>query len=261
MLATELADPAFIVFSAMVALTLGGVISVDEAFQGYSNEGMLTVAFLYIVSAGLQSSGLFTKTIYRLLGDKTLGQRKRYLRLLFPIAGLSAFLNNTPIVASLIPVIKKWAKKYDFHDSKLLIPLSYAAILGGMCTLIGTSTNLVVHGLMQDSGMGGLGFFEITVIGLPIAVIIIAILSIIGYRLLPETEEIETRLDESYREFVAEMKVGANFPHLGKTVEDANLRQLKGLFLFQITRNGEKISPVTPEEKIRENDRLFFTGH
>lgn len=260
MLALEIATPAYIVFGAMITLNLGGVITVEEAFQGFSNEGMLAVAFLYVVSAGLQSSGLFTKTVYQLLGKKNLNRKKRYLRLLFPVAGLSAFLNNTPIVASLIPVIKKWAKKNDFHDSKFLIPLSYAAILGGMCTLIGTSTNLVVHGLLRDSGMGGLGFFEITPIGLPIAIIIITIISTVGHYLLPETKEIETRLEESFREFVAEMKVESDFPHLGETVEDANLRQLKGLFLFQITRDGEKISPVTPEETIKENDRLFFTG-
>ena len=260
LLAKEVATPAYIVFGAMITLTLTNVITVEEAFQGFANEGMLTVAFLYIVSGGLQSSGLFTKSIYRLLGSNKLSRNRRYLRLLFPVAGLSAFLNNTPIVASLIPVIKKWAKKNDFLDSKLLIPLSYAAILGGMCTLIGTSTNLVVHGLMKENGLGGLEFFEITPIGFPIALVIIIILSFVGHYLLPEIKEIETRLEESYREFVAEMKVERSYPHIGKTVEDANLRQLKGLFLFQITRDGQKISPVTPDEVIHENDRLFFTG-
>ncbi len=263
-LSREVATPSYVVFGAMIALTLGGVISVEEAFQGFSNEGMLTVAFLYVVSAGLQSSGLFTKTVYRLLGNRNLNRYKRYLRLLFPVAGLSAFLNNTPIVASLIPMIKNWSKKYDLPESKFLIPLSYAAILGGMCTLIGTSTNLVVHGLLQDNNINGmehgLDFFQITPIGLPVAVIVIAILSFLSHYFLPETKEIETRLEESFREFVAEMKVESNYPHIGKTLEEANLRQLKGLFLFQITRNGNKMSPVSPDERIREDDRLFFTG-
>jgi len=260
LLASEITEPAFIVFGALITLTLSGIINIDEAFKGFSNHGMLTVGFLYIISAGLQSSGLFIRTIYRLLGDKKNGTTKRYLRFLFSVAGLSAFLNNTPIVASLIPIVKKWAKKYDISPSKYLLPLSYAAILGGMCTLIGTSTNLVVHGLMQEQGLGGLGFFEITKVGLPVAVIMIFLLSTIGHYLLPERREVVTKLEDNYRKYVAEVKVKENYPHLGETVEEADLRGLKGLFLFQITRNGKKISPVGPDEKIYKRDRLFFTG-
>jgi len=260
MLAKEVTNPAYVVFSTLILFTVTGIISVDQAFRGFSNTGMITVGILFVVSMGLQSSGKFIKAIYNLLGSGDISLTKRYFRLLFSVAGLSAFLNNTPIVASLIPMIKSWAKEHDIDASKFLIPLSYAAILGGMCTLIGTSTNLVVHGLLQNSGMEGLSFFEISKIGVPVAVIMLTLLSLFAKYLLPETKTLESRLDENSRDFVAEMKVQPQYPYAGQTVQEAGLRNLKGLFLFQIWRKGKKIRPVTPDEKIHEGDRLFFTG-
>lgn len=250
--------PSVIIFSALLALYLGGVLTVKETFSGFSNHGMLTVAALFIVANALQSSNTFEFTVEKLLGK---GSHKTiYLRLMAPVTFLSAFLNNTPIVASLIPVIKKWTKKNNLQASKFMIPLSYAAILGGICTLIGTSTNLVVHGLMLDHGMPGFSFFEIGKVGFPIAILVIVYFAFLGHRLLPQRKDVMMQFTDSSREFVVGLKVGVDFPYLGKTIEEAHLRHLKGLFLFQIIRNNKEIAPVGPTEKLRLNDRLFFTG-
>lgn len=259
-LALELFKPAFVVFSTLIFLVLGRVISIDEAFIGFSNKGMLTVGILFIVSAALKGSGLFEKTIYSILGNNGSKNWTKYLKLMLPVATFSAFLNNTPIVASLIPIIKKWAKKNKLAASKYLIPLSYASILGGVCTLIGTSTNLIVHGLLQQRGLDGFTFFEITKVGLPVAILSILLLSLISHKFLPTNKDPILELGEKTREFVVEMKVDSKYPMLNKTIVEANLRHLQGLFLFQINRGEKVITPVSPEEKIYENDRLFFTG-
>lgn len=259
-LSKELFNPAGIVFSALLLLLLAKVISVEEAFSGFSNKGMLTVGFLFVISAALQSSGAFESFILLVLGKKQNTKIVRNLRLMFPIAGLSAFLNNTPIVATLIPIIKSWAKRNNLPSSKYLIPLSYAAILGGTITLIGTSTNLVIHGLLLENGHQGFSFFEFSMIGIPVAIVSILFVSLFGNRLLPSRREIITKLGDETREFVAGLKVTNQYKNLNKSVEEADLRSLHGLFLFQIERDGDIISPVEPTEKILENDHLFFTG-
>jgi di/tricarboxylate transporter len=179
---------------------------------------------------------------------------------MIPVMLISAFVNNIPIVATLIPNIKKWAHKNNFPVSKLLIPLSYAAISGGMCTLIGTSTNLIIHGLLIDYDLPGLGFFELSKIGLPIALIVILYVTFIGQKIIPAYRDNLILFNESTREFVVEVKIEQTYPNIGKTIEQANLRHLKGLFLFQIVRKNREIAPVQPDEKIHLYDRLFFTG-
>jgi len=258
-LVTELLEVDIAMFSALLMLVAGGVIDLKEAFSGFANHGMLTVAFLFIVAGALQKTAAIDQ-----FGHMILGRGKRLtitlLRFLPGVASVSAFFNNTPIVAIFIPAIIGWAKKRDVSPSKLLIPLSYAAILGGLCTLIGTSTNLVVHGLMLENGMKGFSFFEISRVGVPMAVIGIVILSFLGHRILPDRKEPIAELGEKTREFVAEMKVGNGFEKLGHSIEDAGLRHLKGLFLFQIEREDLIITSVPPDEKIRLGDRLFFVG-
>ncbi|MBN2417077.1 SLC13 family permease [bacterium] len=258
-LVREVVEPDITILAALLLLTIPGVISVREAFAGFSNHGMLTVAFLFIVAGGLQQTGILNRFGHHLLGSRGSVPAK-LLRLMLPVSAVSAFFNNTPVVAMIIPVIRVWAKKYGYTISRFLIPLSYAAILGGTCTLIGTSTNLVVHGLMIEHGFTGLGFFEIAKIGLPVAIAGILGISLIGYRLLPERSTPMVQLGGATREFVIAVKVEAAYPGVGRTIEAAGLRHLKGLFLFQIERDGHMQAPVGPDEIIHTNDRLFFTG-
>ena len=259
-LVKELIKPEVIVFSALLLLVFGGVITMNEAVQGFSNKGMLTVAFLFIVSASMQVSGSLDKLVSNLLGKGNHRMYSKYFRLMVPIAGMSAFLNNTPVVATMIPILRRWAKRMSLPPSKFLIPLSYAAIFGGTCTLIGTSTNLVVHGMMLDRGIAGLGFFELTKVSLPVAILGIAFIAFVGHYLLPSKREPLVELGESTREFVVEMTVSADYPMVNKSIKQAGLRHLKGLFLFQITRGQNVIAPVNHDETIRVDDRLFFTG-
>jgi di/tricarboxylate transporter len=259
-LVKEIFDPDIVIFSVLLLLIVGRIIDIKEAFVGFSNSGMLTVGFLFIVAKALQETGVLNQLGDPLLGNSKKSTSVRLLRFLFPVSSVSAFFNNTPIVAMLIPVITSWARKNGYSASKYLIPLSYAAILGGTCTLIGTSTNLVVHGLMIENGIGGMSFFEISKIGIPLMIIGVATVSILGHRFLPDRKEPLVELGDKTREFVIALKVEPEYQYLGYSIEEAGLRHLRGLFLFQIERNQKILAPVGHDEKIQLGDRLFFTG-
>ncbi len=258
-LVLEVIEADIAIFSVLILLIIGGVIDAKEAFAGFSNHGMLTIGFLFVVASALQKTGVLNQ-----LGDVLLGSNgsttKKLARFLPPVSAISAFFNNTPIVAMLIPVVRFWARKNQVAVSKFLIPLSYATILGGTCTLIGTSTNLVVHGLMLENGLPGMTFFEISKVGIPVTIFGLAVIILVGHRLLPERKEPMAQLGEQTREFVVAMKVDRQYQHIGRSIEEAGLRHLKGLFLFQIEREGHFKTTVGPGEIIQVNDRLFFTG-
>ena len=215
--------------------------------------------FHYVIVGALQRTGVLER-----IGDSLLGKEGsitvKLFRLLPPVSAISAFFNNTPIVAMLIPAVSSWAKKNQAPVSKFLIPLSYAAILGGTCTLIGTSTNLVVHGLMLEKGLPGMSFFEISKVGLPAAIVGLSVIIFAGHKLLPDRKDPIIRMGEHIREFVVVMQVTSGYKYIGESIEKAGLRHLKGLFLFQVERNGELKTPVGPSEKIQLFDYLFFTG-
>ncbi|HCS50861.1 MAG TPA: SLC13 family permease, partial [Planctomycetaceae bacterium] len=205
-LVRNIAPPDLLFLGASALLTIVGIISPEEAFTGFSNSGMLTVAFLFVVVAGLRETGVLDY-----VGHHILGHAKTESGVLGRLAGvvlpLSAFLNNTPIVAMFVPVIIDWCRRNQISPSKLLLPLSYLAILGGTCTLIGTSTNLVVNGLMIQNGLRGMSLFEIGLVGLPYALIGLVYLLTVGRYLLPERKELLEQLGESRREYLAELQV------------------------------------------------------
>lgn len=260
-LAFEILAPDIIVFSALGLLLLGDVLSPKEAFAGFSNPGMLTVGLLFIIAYAAQSSGILAFLADKVMGRSGGGHRS-LVRMMVPVFGLSAFLNNTPIVAMFTPAIRDWAVKHRFSPSKFLIPLSYASIFGGVCTLIGTSTNLVVNGMLQQATQQGFGIFELAWVGLPCAVAGIAFMLIFGFRLLPERKDLAENLQNGAgREYFLEMKVQAGSPLTGKTVEEAGLRNLGQIYLAQIVRNGNLVAPVRPTDILQAGDQLFFTGH
>lgn len=255
------ADVIFL--GALTLVTLAGIITPAEALAGFSNEGMLTVAALFVVAAGTVETGLMAAMANRVLGRA--GDGVSALRRVVPASiSLSAFMNNTTVVAMIMPALVEWSRKRGISPSRVLLPLSYAAVVGGVCTLIGTSTNLVVHGLMQKSGdarlSAGLGMWELGWVGIPIAVVGGLYLVFVVPRLLPDRKEFLEQLGETRREYLAEVIVQPTCPLIGKTVQDAGLRGLPGLFLIEIERGGELVSPVGPEERLVANDRLVFTG-
>ncbi|MGB5935213.1 MAG: SLC13 family permease, partial [Ornithinimicrobium sp.] len=222
--------PAVVTFAGAVALLVLGVIPVEEAFGGFSNPAPITVAALYVLAAGIEKTGALTPIL-----QGTLGERGRYrlplLRTLLPTAGASGFLNNTPIVAMLIPQVVSWADRRGVEASKLLMPISFAAVLGGLLTVIGTSTNLVVSGQMSSLGLEEISFFEIGLLGLPIAVVGLVLILILAPVVLPNRRSARVELEEQSRRFAIEMLVETGGALDGKTVEQAKLRHLSGLFL------------------------------
>jgi len=265
LLVKDLAAPDMVFVAAVVVLVLFGVIDVKQAFAGFANPAVITVGMLFIVTAGLQETGVLEFAGRRLLG-RAKSEGGALTRLAAIILPLSAFLNNTPVVAMFVPLTISWARRNDVSPSKLLIPISYFAILGGTCTLIGTSTNLVVHGLMVEQGISGLtgrpgiGLFELSIIGIPYAVVGATYLAVAGRRLLPDRKELIEQLGEQRREYLAEMLVSPGCRLIGQTVETAGLRSLPGLFLIEIDRGGATIAPVGPDDVIQSGDRLIFTG-
>lgn len=248
-----------VVIAAGVALlVLLGVLTPAEALSGMANPGMITVAVLYVVVCGMTETGAV-----RWLGTLLLGRPRTrtggLFRLMLPVAALSGFVNNTPIVAMMIPAVREWARQRGWSASAFMMPLSYAAILGGTCTMIGTSTNLVVQGEWTSAGNAPLGMFSIAAIGLPVAVAGLAYIMLFGRRLVPERLPVlGTR--EDARSYTAEMVVAAGGPLPGKTIEQAGLRHLPGLFLAEIDREGVILAAVGPNEMLEADDRLVFVG-
>jgi di/tricarboxylate transporter len=258
-LAAELLPPAATVLTATVSLLLLGVIDEEQAFSGFSNSAPITVAALYVLAGAADKTGLLAPLVDRLLGTSTRIGRAALARLLLPTAGASAFINNTPLVGMLIPQIEAWASQRNLSPSRLLLPLSYAAILGGTVTVIGTSTNLVVSGLLEESGQDALGLFEITPVGGVSALVGLVLLIGVVPRLLPERRGAGESLEEM-REFVVEMEVEPGGRLEGRTVADAGLRSLEGVYLVEIEREGGAIVPVPPTTELRGGDRLTFVG-
>jgi di/tricarboxylate transporter len=202
--------PYLVLVGGVAVLLAGGIIDTGEALAGFSNSGVITVGVLYVVAAGLKQSGALAFLTSRVLGrPRTV--RGAQARLLFPVTIWSAFLNNTPVVAMLLPVLMDWSRSTGIPASKLLLPLSYAAILGGLCTLIGTSTTLVVHGLLLAEGKPGLEMFEIAWVGFPCAVLGSALLMWMARRWLPAYESV-LRIPEDPREYTVEMRVAPRGP-------------------------------------------------
>ena len=256
--ATRLAADIVLV-AGVTILLLSGVLTPPEALAGLANEGMATVAVLYVVAAALRETGAIGWIVQGVLG-RPRNLSGAQLRLMAPVVGLSAFLNNTPVVAMFLPAVVDWARQNRLPVSKLLIPLSYAAILGGTLTLIGTSTNLVVSGLMSaHPSLPGLAMFDITWVGLPSAVVGIAYLVFFGRWLLPDRKPVMSDLDDA-RQYTVEMMVPAGSPLAGKTIEEAGLRHLPGMFLVEIERDGAILPAIGPHQRLRDNDRLVFAG-
>ena len=253
------AAPDIVTSGAVTLLLLFGIITPGEALAGFSNEGMLTVAVLYVVVSGLKETCAVCWIVQPLLGRPRSPAGAR-LRLMAPVAFMSAFLNNTPVVAVFIPAVQDWAKRHRLELSQLMIPLSYAGIAGGVCTLIGTSTNLVVNGLYRTHTEGaGFGLFEIAWVGLPIVATVLVYLLTAGHWLLPRRSS-SIFSYEDVRQYTTEMLIQKDSPLVGSNIEDAGLRQLPGLFLIEIDRTGQIIPAVSSYEVLQADDRLVFAG-
>lgn len=257
-LVAEWAAPEVVLLSAVCLLMVLGVITPAEALGAFGSDALLSVAALFVVAAGVRRTGILASLAERLFGRDH--AKEPLLRVMAPPAAVSMFLNNTPIVAMFTPAILDWCKRHDVAPSRLLMPMCYAVTLGGMCTLVGTSSTLVVDGLMRKQGLPGMGMFEITPIGVPIAIACIVAMGVFSRSVLPARRDPVTALSSDRRQYLVEMIVEAGSPLVGRAIGEAGLRNLPGLFLMNIEREGMFIGPVGPDNRLESLDRLVFTG-
>lgn len=285
--------PTEILFCLALGLfVVTGVISPNRAWSGFADKSVIAIGGLLVISTALRTSGVLDR-----IGQKLLGSAERENQALARTSGIliagSAFLLNTAIVAMLMPLVINWCRRHSISPSRLLLPISYLAILGGTCTLVGTSTNLVVNTKLEEltsvvqqadspqaspevkaqlehfqpewlekhaSQFRRMNLFDITPVGVPCAIAGAILILLAGKWLLPNRTELVDSLGERRREYLVEMMVTSECVLIGKTVEDGGLRNLPGLYLIEIDREGEVIGPVDPHTRILENDRLVFTG-
>lgn len=253
----KLSPPAAILATSASLFVLG-VTTAEQAFAGFANTAPITVAALYVIAGAVDRTGALEPIVSRLLAKPT-GLRRDIGQLIVPSAIGSAFLANTPIVAMLTPAVTRWADRVGRSASSFLIPLSYATILGGALTAIGTSTNLVASGLLEDAGLGALELFELAQIGAPLLVIGLIVI-VLGAPMLPKRRQPMSPGVGGQRAFTVAMAVEAGGSLDGVSVSDAGLRHLDGLFLAQIDRPEQTIAPVRPGQTLRGGDQLIFAG-
>ena len=246
-------------FIAVTVLIIAGVLSPSEALAGFANEQLAVIMLLLVISDIIRKTDVINLVFNQLFrGTKTVSGF--VFRMVAFVAPTSAFFNNTPLVAMMMPYVYSWSKKNKISPSKLLIPLSYAAILGGCMTLVGTSTNLVVNGMAVDAGFNSLNIFDFAWVGFPMVLVGGIYLALFSDKILPSHKDAMDDFKDGWREYFVETEIEANSPIVGKSVSEAGLRNLSGNFLVEIIRKTAVITPVSPEHILRANDKLIFTG-
>ena len=258
MLLWERFTPDRVLMVAAGALMVSGVLTPAEALSGFWNPGVLTVAVLFVLVAALRTTGAI-----RWIGDWMLGRSGSTARTqarLIAISGpLSAFVNNTPVVATVTAAVEYWGRRSGLSPSRLLLPMNYATILGGMTTLLGTSTNLIVAGLVVTAGLPALDMFAPLEVGLAVMLAGFLYLLTIGRWLLPERQSVFQQAT-GVHEYAVEMLVEADGPVSGKRIAEAGLRQLAGSYLVELHREGRTYPAVSPDMRLQDADRLVFIG-
>jgi len=259
----EIIGPAFTFFIGVIILGFFGILTPKEILSGMANEQIAVIILLLLIGNIIRKTDIIDWLFDRVFRN-TSTYRGFLGRMIFVVAGFSAFLNNTPLVAIMMPYVHNWGKKNNITPSKLLIPLSYAAILGGCATLIGTSTNLIVNGMVTDqliiSGLEPLELFDFTLVGLPMIFFGSAYLILFGNKLLPSRKDVMSDFSSKAREYLVEARIKSNSKIIGKTIEEAGLRNLKGLYIVEVSRGKQILSAVSPTVVLQEGDVLVFAG-
>jgi di/tricarboxylate transporter len=256
----EILRPGLILFSALVLFLIFDIISAEDALSGFSNKGMITVALLFLVSEGVKESGVLNKLGGIILPKKRKPIPRLLMQIMVPVSVISAFMNNTPVVIIFGPMLKKWADKVGLPSQKFLIPLSYATIFGGTCTLIGTSTNLLVHGMMLDKGMVGLTMFELAKVGLFIVFFGFIYMNIFSNRLLPGEKIPRFSFPNDTREYYFDLYLTTNSNLIGKEIEKRRLPGLNEFAVRTIIRNGKHIKISNSPFQLEADDKLIVAG-
>lgn len=254
--------PGMVLLTVVVFFLCIGILSPKEMLEGFSNKGMITVGMLFLVSEGVRQSGALGQLIKRLLPEKRTTVLKAQIRMLPPVAFVSAFLNNTPVVVIFAPIIKRWAEAVGLPATKFLIPLSYVTILGGICTLIGTSTNLVVHGMILEAGYEGFSMFELGQVGIFVALAGMLYLFLFSNKLLPDQriQPAEEEAEEGDRGNLhrVEAVLGARFPGINKTLGEFNFTRHYGAIVKEVKSGGQRFTHDLDKVVLHEGDTLVL---
>ena len=257
---TEAMRPGLILLSAAVIFMATGIITDQELIAGFSNDGLITIAVLFLVNEGIKQSGLMTRLAKSYLPHKRNPMAFMLPRLMLPVAFFSAFLNNLPIVVNFAPILIRWAEIMKLSYKKFLIPLSFAATLGGMCTLIGTSSNLVVHGLMLESGQAGFHLFELGKIGLFVSIFGLIYMSVFGNWLLPGEKIKFAKKPSEGKDYYYNLQLPEGSQLIGKEVINNKIEGLAGLKVHSVARNNKILAPGKSNIKLFWNDDILVTG-
>ena len=241
--ATEIISVDLVALLIMITLVLTGVITPDQGVEGFSNKATITVAFMFVLSAALLKTGALQSIAHRLAKTFRYNFNAGMILMMILIAGISAFVNNTPVVAVFIPVVIQIAQSSGQSPSKMLIPLSFASIFGGTCTLIGTSTNILVSGIAEKQGEAAISMFKMTPLGIIFLAVGIGYMLLIGIRLLPQRKE-EKDLKEKFgvRDYLTEIELLENAPSAGKKIMESALYLEFEIDIIEVRRNGDKFT-------------------
>lgn len=242
---------------AIAILFVTGVLDAKEAFSGFSSTSVVVVGVLFIVVTGLTYTGVLQWIVKHLLGQPD-SYSKAVVRLMLPVAALSSFLSNTTVVSLFVRIVKMWSHKLGVSPSKLLIPLSYASGMGGVCTLIGTPPNLIISGLYADNTGQSMNIFATAVPGL--FCLFVGVLSVIAMRRMLPVRKAPESAFESTSEYTVELQVPSDNPYIGQTLREAGLYTVKGGSLLEVYHFDEVPSPVTENEYILGGDHLVYAG-
>ncbi|MEF8810652.1 MAG: SLC13 family permease [Bacteroidales bacterium] len=259
----EILGATFTFVIAVTVLGFFGILTPKEILSGFANEQIFVIILLLLIGDVIRRTG-FLESIFDRIFHSIRSIRGFRARMMLLIAGFSAFLNNTPLVAIMMPYVNNWSKRHSISPSKLLMPLSFAAILGGCATLIGTSTNLIVSGMAADQDIvpeiGALNIFDFTYVGVPMILFGFIYLYFFSDRFLPSKSDAMADFSQNSREYLVEAQIRKNSSMVGKTIEEAGLRNLKGLFLVEIIRGSYRFRAVSPDVLLQQNDILIFAG-
>ena len=265
--------PDLIMATGLVILMITGVVNFDQATSGFAQRPLLMIAGLFVIAAAMQETGGIELIGRKLLGKPT-SLVTAQLRMMIPVAVMSAFMNTTPIVAMYLPMVNKWSKSLNIQPSKLFMPLSFAAIFGGQGTMIGTGSNLIIMGLFIDwwqhppewvqavgvsAPSGAVTMWGAAWIGVPVAILGVAFIVLTSKWLLPNRESLKTA-ETRKREYEIKMSIEHGAAIVGKTIAAAGLRNLSGLYLYAIVRENQLIVPAYPQEVLQQEDKLIFVG-
>jgi len=260
----EILGPAFTFMVGVIFLGVFGVLTPAEILKGFANEQVAVVILLLMIGDLIRKTGAV-----QIIFDRYFKSAKSYKgflsRMILLLSGFSSFLNNTPLVAVMMPYVYNWCKRNNYAPSKFLIPLSYAAILGGCATLIGTSTNLIVGGLVAEQTIAPdlkqLNIFDFSAVGFTMILFGYIYLMFLGSRLLPSRQDVITQFSSGGREYLIEARVFEKSELAGKTVEEAGFNKLPGIDLVEIWRNDHRITDIKPELLLNRGDLLIFAGY